>query len=1095
MRAKKQKESSVNNKELFSKLLNTKLTPAFIPGAFLHRSRLFAKLTANPKPKLTLICGPAGSGKSCLLYDYSKSRGGAIAWYSLSESDRGLKIFLSYLLTALAMSYPKLAAKTLSHLELAANLENEWKELVTLLINEIKAYEKEILLVLDDYHHVEESYIINEVMEFLLLNAPPNFRCLLASRTLTNLPVSYLQSKNALTLIRPEELFLDMMELEQLFHEVWRQELSKTALAFIYSKTEGWLAAIRLISQAIHGKSIREAEEYVKDLNLKKELIYDYLGREIFRREPEEIRTFLKYTAIPNYFNSELALFLTGVPSHGRILKQLEETGFLVVHLGRRSWKGGKEEWFRYHHLFSDFLRHILIEEEGVLQFRSLHKLAASWFEEHGEIITAIEHYFQAREFALIEQILKENGQLLFQQGHLTPLLKWINAFPQKLREVSPELLILEGEVHDILGSWEKAITCYEKAVSILKTTNSAGKVPFVLEKIVLCLIKYGEYSKIFDYCRQALETCNSKDEAIRSRILSWLGGAGVVYGNGKWLESYKLLEEGYFLAYKSQEPETIATACISYGFAYHFSQGNFLEAERVFSEGTELLRRLGLQFLACNQLMNKGVAQIFGGKLRDAEITIKEAFKIAEEYNVHFVKQALNVTQALLNLECNNKEGAKRSLSCIAANEIPLQLKPWYYRSLALFYATEGNLEQALVACQEMLKYLELIGKGMYLPECYIVMGSVFFKKHLYYKARQCFEKALAVAEQGKMKFWIMKAHYCLAALFAATGHRATHELKAHYHMAIRFSKENNYWHLWIIDPFNYTIPLLFEAFKLKLEVSDTCEIMQMVKLKLLETIKTILEEDVSSKRAFVCELLGVIKDHDAKLLLKKAQKDRIGFVKSKAQKAFSVSPFLSLVLYIRTLGSFAITRNGKIILNSEWRRQKALKIFKYFLAVYPKEVIVDQLIEIFWPDISLKNAGHNLAVHINYIRKALNPCGARGDETFIQRKSDIFYLNLKDCYFDVIEFQHLCKEGEKLWKIGKHEEAVQLFKDALELYKGDFLEGDQYEEWVLPRRGELGRSHLLLLERLGSFYEGRNNFQETFTYYQQYLEKQESL
>ena len=1069
MRAKKQKESPVNNKELSLKLLNTKLTPAFIPGAFLHRRRLFAKLTANPKSKLVIVYGPAGSGKSCLLYDYSNSQVRTIAWYSLSKSDRGLKIFLSYLLTALEMSYPKLATNALSCLQQAETIENEWKELIVILINEINAYKKEILLILDDYHHVEESYIINEVMEFLLLNTSPNFRCLVASRTLTNLPISYLQSKNALVLIRPEDLFLDPTELEQLFHEVWRSELSKTALAFIYSKTEGWFAAIHLIAQALQNKSTHEAEEYVKHLNLKKELIYDYLGREIYRQKPKEFRTFLKYTAIPNSFNSELAIFLTGIPSYRNILKQLEETGFLVVHLS------GKQEWFRYHHLFSDFLRHILLEEEGEVRYRSLHKLTASWFEGNGDIMTAIEHYIQAREFALIEQILKENGQLFFQQGHLTPLLKWIDAFPQKLQEVSPELLILKGEVYDILGAWTKAITCYEKAVSILKTINTTGKVSFVLEKIILCLIKYGEYPKIFDYCRQALETYNPKDEAIRSRILSWFGGASVVYGNEKWPEGYKLLEEGYLLAYKSQEPEAIATACINYGFAYHFPQGNFLEAERVFSEGIEFLKCIGLQFLACNQLMNKAVTQIFGGKLRDAEITIKEAFKIAEKHNVHFIKQALHITKAILNIECKNKEETKRLLFYIAAKEIPLQLKPWYFRSLALFYATEGNLEQALVACQEMLKHLEHIGKGMYFPECYIVMGFVFLKKYLYYKARQCFLKALTVAEQGKMKFWIMKAHYCLAALFATTGHKASHEFKAHYHMAIRLSKENNYWHMWVIDLFNYTIPLLFEAFKLKLEFDDTREIMQMVKLKLLETIKTILEEGISSRRAFACELLGVIKDHDAKLLLKKAQEDRIKFVKSKAQKVFSTSPSLPLVLSITTLGSFTITRNGKIILNSEWRRQKALKVFKYFLAIYPKEVIVDQLIEIFWPNISLKNAGHNLAVHINYIRKALNPCGVRGDEAFIQRKSDVFYLNLKkEDYFDVIKFQYLYKESETLWKRGKHEEAVQLFKDALELYKGDFLEGDQYEEWVLPRREELGRQQLLLLERLGSFYEG---------------------
>lgn len=1071
-------------------LLSTKLMPSFISGDLLRRYRLFARLSKNPGAKVFLIYGAAGAGKSSLLYDYTRTQDVPVCWYALHETDRDLKVFLTYLLTSIRMHHPSVTEKVFPRLAGMTPAEEEWKGILTSFINEIRLYGKEILVALDDYHFLDGAgdgsppSSVPALMEFLLLHSPANFRCFIASRTLPKLPLSYLQSKNALVILRPEDLLLDMEELHDLFHGVWKQSLSEKGLRLIHAKTEGWFAAIRLISQAIQDRSLPEVEKILEDLHLKGGMIYDYLAREIYRCQRPDLQSFLRYTSVLSSFNAELAEIVTRLPDVQKSLRELERMNLFVIHLDT------KEEWFRYHHLFSDFLQNTLLQEEGKAQVQILHRRAGFWHEEHGNMAEAVEHFLQAGEFEECVRLLKQEGTVFFQRGLLNMLLKWIAAFPRPLREGSPELLLLEGEVHDAGGCWEKAVACYEKALAHLRRNNAMERVPFVLEKLIFCLLKYGEYSKIRNYCHQALEICNPNNKGLRSRLLSWLGIAHAAAGDEEWVKGYELMRSGYALAYEAMDPEAIVVASISYGFAYHFPQGNFLEAQQVFNEGTDLLRRMGLPFLACNQMMNKAVVQIFAGMLEEAEKTIEETSQLVQEYQLHFVAQGLNLARAMLALERKDLAGAKIFLSHVMAQEIPLQLKPWYFRSVALLHLLEGNTQQAEVAGREMMISLDLVGKGVYAPECYLVKGMICWRRHLHYKARRWFEEGLAVAEKGKMKFWIMKAHYCLAALFAILGN-ATLEFKKHYHMAVRLSKENNYWHLWGIDLFDFTVPIVMEAYRLELEPEETKKIIEMVKPELLKALEKVLGDESFTRRAMACEILGLLGGRDAALLLKKAQRDPREFVRSKACEIFSSSRCALPVLSITTLGEFSITRDHKEISADEWRRRKALTVFKYFLASYPREIVGDQLIETFWPGRPLKVAKTNLCTILNMIRRALNPAGEWGDPMFIRRGQDLYQLCLKgEDYLDLSVFSSLFEEGDRLWKGGEREAAMEKFKKGIQLYRGDFLEGDLYEEWAMKRRGELRQQYLLLLERVGSFYEGKNQFHEALSSYRKYLE-----
>ena len=339
-------EESVQEFQLSNVLLSTKLAPSYISGILLRRGRLLAKIASNPKAKLILIHGAAGSGKSSLLYDYVSHQDIPIAWYSIHESDRDPKVFLAYIFATIISHYPSISTKNITLPQNMFNPIQEWKHFITSLINSMVEYKKEIILVLDDYHLINDNNPIPETMEYLLLNAPPNFRCFIATRTNPKLPLSYLQSKEALILLRPNDLSLDLSETQDLFTNIWNIQLTQNALELIYSKTEGWFAAARLIAQAIREKSPLEAERYLHSINIKEHLIYDYLAKEIYSKQPEKIKHFLKYSSILQSFNCEMAEFVTQISHTKEILEQLEQLELFVIHLDN------KGEWFRYHIIF-----------------------------------------------------------------------------------------------------------------------------------------------------------------------------------------------------------------------------------------------------------------------------------------------------------------------------------------------------------------------------------------------------------------------------------------------------------------------------------------------------------------------------------------------------------------------------------------------------------------------------------------------------------------------------------------------------------------------------------------------------------------------
>jgi LuxR family maltose regulon positive regulatory protein len=158
-------------------LLQTKLN---VPGlhhrngraGYVQRQRLLEKLNNGFGKKLTLVCAPAGFGKSTLLGEWVRQPADTptVAWLSLDISDNEPLRFWSYFIAALQRVDAEIGVTATPLLQSPHSFAPEI--LVTSLLNEITARTKRLALVLDDYHVIHLP-AIHKALLFLLDHLQP----------------------------------------------------------------------------------------------------------------------------------------------------------------------------------------------------------------------------------------------------------------------------------------------------------------------------------------------------------------------------------------------------------------------------------------------------------------------------------------------------------------------------------------------------------------------------------------------------------------------------------------------------------------------------------------------------------------------------------------------------------------------------------------------------------------------------------------------------------------------------------------------------------------------------------------------------------
>jgi LuxR family maltose regulon positive regulatory protein len=424
------------------RLLATKLhVPRPRPG-FLARPRLTERLTEGTAGVLTLVCAPAGFGKTSLLGDWARRSRQPVAWLSLDGGDSDPARFWRYVAAALDELRPGVGQRVDA---LFQGGQPPLEAVLAVLVNQLVEEPDQVVLVLDDYQLVETPPV-HDSLAALLERLPPQLRLVLASRADPPLPLARLRAGGQLVELREADLRFSSEETAALLGAAGGADLPEAAVAALGERTEGWAAGLQLALLSLQGHT--DISAFVAGFSGSHRFVMDYLTAEVLDRQPEPLRTFLLETSLLERLSGPLCEAVTGRADSQELLEQAERANLFLHPLDE------VRGWWRYHQLFADLLRARLAQERPE-RVEGLHRAAAAWHQAQGLADEAIGHALAAGDVTWAAQLIERqlDARLLRWEG--VTLQRWLAAVPAELVHSRPRLALAQARLALISGQLE----------------------------------------------------------------------------------------------------------------------------------------------------------------------------------------------------------------------------------------------------------------------------------------------------------------------------------------------------------------------------------------------------------------------------------------------------------------------------------------------------------------------------------------------------------------------------------------------------------------------------------------------------------------
>ncbi len=374
-----------------------------LSSGLVHRPRLVgAGIGQRP---VSLVSGPAGSGKSILVADWATQRvadGEPVAWLSVEDRDDRPFEFWSAIIEALIAAGPTATARRLD--SLSPPQQGFEPRFIAALAEPIAAEPTSRWLVLDDAQRLHSPDVIAG-LDIVLADPPGGLRIVLIARTDPAVAVHRLRLHGELQEVRPAELAFTEPEAAALLARLGTP-LTEPDLSRLVARTEGWAAGLRLAAVSLAAAA--DAAAFISAFEVDQGAVADYLFAEIVRHLPADLYEFLLATCIPEQLPLELAAELSGRADAGRLLDQVCRANALVVQSGETS--------YRYHSLLRGYLHSALTRADIAAPGRQ-HAATARWLDRHDQPAVALDHALHAGDDELLATLLRRHGLRLILSG------------------------------------------------------------------------------------------------------------------------------------------------------------------------------------------------------------------------------------------------------------------------------------------------------------------------------------------------------------------------------------------------------------------------------------------------------------------------------------------------------------------------------------------------------------------------------------------------------------------------------------------------------------------------------------------------------
>lgn len=1002
-------------------IIPTKIIIPKRPGGVLRRPRLTDYLHENLERKLMLVTAPAGYGKTTLLIDFAQDVEMPVCWYTLDEGDRDLAVFLAYLVASLQRHFPRFGQRIRPLVESGVpGPSTAAAALVADMVSDIPEY---FILVLDDWHLVSDEGPIRELLDHVLRYLPEHAHLIVAGRTLLRGPLIRLAAQGAVAGIGSADLRFTGDEVREVLASRFNLSITVEQAARFASEAEGWITAILLTSSSVWQDVLGRLAQ-VRD---SAGALYEYLASEVFDRLEPALQEFLLASAVPRQFTAELCNELCCGGEAADWIEQIEARNLFLIQLDDAG-----ERWYRYHHLFREFLLMRLQRQLG--RFAQLQRRAGEVFEARQQPEEAVDHFLAAGEPELAAHIMQMMARQLFISGRRQTLRTWFEQLPIQYHILAPELLLSQGQTLFESGQPGRAMPILQQAESGFQ--SQGDRLGQIRAKLMQGWTSYAlsKYEHALHMGNQLLPQLNAVQEPLL--VAEALRLIGVSYqGRGDWVGAEKPLEHA--LALYRQAPDDDRRR-FSLGRALEDlantlrSMGRLEEAATLQAEALTLWRTIGNPGPLARCLNNLGYDRYVAGDYDGALNLYQEALAKAEDAEDRRNKVYLLDGIAAAYRDSGDSERAidlYRQALDLAADLGDQSIMSWLLIGLGHAYRLTNDLERAVALFEQARSLAERDGIQAQANHAAASLGIARVEQGQISAGLAELEQAVGVLRQsdsyldlGRLLFWQAHAYY--------------------------MNRD---------------------------EAAATRSLTEMVRLGHRLGCRPFALAEGRRAEAFLIWGAGRVEDRPLSQWLTTIQ--TVNTVPALAPVALVAPPRIE----VRAFGSGQVWRDGHVLGSAEWGGSALARELFFFLLEQPPQRR-DEIGAIFWPTLSSGRMTSSFHAAKYKARRALGVEFAIFDD-------DCYQINpAMDIWYDVAEFRRLLASARN--RAAGDPDRVAEFQQALNLYVGPYLT-DSYAEWPTQPRDRLQIQFFELVRTLVDDLLVRQQFADALAAAQRGLEQ----
>jgi ATP/maltotriose-dependent transcriptional regulator MalT/DNA-binding SARP family transcriptional activator len=1011
------------------------MSPA--PGAHgpavIARPRVSALLSAAHERRATLVVAGAGYGKTTALAEVAAPA--AARWVRVRPADAQAESLSAHVARVLGET-PSPGSSAIA----AATGSDDRRVLAerraALLCELAETASGDLLLVVDGLEHLGDDEAASHLLRVLALEAPPQLHLVLSGRSLPDLGLGGAQGRGELLEVTAPDLAFTLAEAAELV-ELRLGRASLPLTPDCWSLTGGWPAALALLLDRLERLDPADHARALGRLRHSRGHPWRAFARELVADEQPWARQVLSVASLAPRVDAALLAGIFGPAAHAD-LETLQDRGLLV--------EAGEPGYYRLSPVLAGAVTAPAdagpasdtgpASETGPASDTGpageLAARVALWLEEHGRLEEALECHADAAP-ASARSFLRRAGPELVRGGAAARLVEVLRRHGTG---GAADLDAVLAEALQAVGDWDAAIDLFSR----VQLASGPRPLPAsVAWRYGLLLYLRGQSGQAAQTLAAAHDPgCQGADDAM---VSAWL--STTLWSQGQVEQAEDLA--GIALRQAGASGDSCALS------AAHVAQA-LVAASRGERERNEQEYRLAL-----------AAARDCGDRVQLARIHANLSSRALEGG-----AYAQAITEAELALDSGAGHRFFSALALINKADAHLRL---------------GQLGEASAAIADAAAICAALGTLLAaIP--HILSGELYRQRGDAVRARGSFERARALAEQSDDVHTIVAALCGLARVIAEEDQAAARKAAADA-VAMASSLER--------------AAALCAAAEVELRARDSLAAEEFARQAETQARAT---GDMAAL-AESLELQGAARPDAGQARLRAAAdlwqdvgnpvaaaRARLGLAIvagdepaaeaiTRALGEMGVAPELGVPgllsssrrggreVAIVALGRFTVLQAGEPVPLTAWQSRKARDLLKVLVARKGRPITRDAAADAIWPEEDPEPLANRLSVALSTIRKVLDPARRHPPDHYIVADARTIALRTDHVDVDLIEFLRVADTAIDLAAKGDRDATQAPLRRAHQIYAGDFLEEDLYEEWAVETRKD-ARSRLLVVLRL---------------------------